>query len=175
MENTFESEYCRAKIQRVKNDVTVTGTINDHVIDHKIRYIAAAPPDFKASFTASGLPFQGQEQAFDNTPNSGEIILNNMNEFKIDLMMPNSYGVGLGSVIVPPTLYIMYQNKTITIKLSKGIPYRHITYPMQRAGPEFYDTQFNLFPKSQWVQCVESSYPKINKQWDDYWGPKPPL
>lgn len=180
METAFESLYCKGKIQKVNNDITVIGILNDHVKNRKIKYIAACPADYRSTWTGSGLPFKDQEQAFDNSPNIGEISLNFDNEFKIQLMLPNSYAVGLGSIIIPPTLYIMYvdeedKHKKITIKLSHGIPYRHLTYPMERKGPEFYATQFKLFPKSQWIQAIESSYPKVNQQYPDYYGARPPL
>ena len=177
----FSSQYCRARINCVNNsDLTVEGSLIEQPIDNLLYYIAAAPADYKASFTGSGLPFQNQIQAFDNTPNRGEIALDGSREFKIRLLFPNSYCVGLGSVTIPPTLYLMYiaqdgNSKTIAIKLSDGIPFRFLTYPMKRSGPEFYGTQFNLYPMDQWKQLVASRYPKQNKMPDDFWGLKPPL
>jgi hypothetical protein len=179
METEFVSQYCRAKIQTVNHDIIVQGVINDHVKERKIRYIAAAPADYKNTFSGSGFPFVSQLQAFDSTPNFGDIGLTFQNEFKIKLILPNSYAVGLGSIIVPPTLFIMYYNennqeKLISIKLSDGIPYRHITYPIERKGPEFYNTQFYLYPMDQWKQLEKSGYPKINKQYKSYFSQRPP-
>jgi hypothetical protein len=174
MEYMYESQNCKAKIKNVNNDVTVSGIIKD-LKNKKIKYVAATPPDYRATFSGSGLPFQNQLQAFDNTPNVGEITLDHNNQFIIKLMMPNSYAVGLGSVIVPPTLFLIYDDKTISIKLSEGIPYRHLTYPIQRSGVEFYATQFNLFPIAQDKQLILSRYPQTNNQASDYFGYRPPL
>lgn len=177
----FESQHCRAHIKCFNNhDVTIEGVIHDNVKDDTIYYIAAAPADHRATFTGSGLPFQNQVQAFDNTPNSGKIKLGFSKQFKIDLAFPNAYQTGLGSVTIPPTLYVMYinnnnQSRTVAIKISDGIPYRMLTYPMKRSGPQFYDTQFKLFPMSQWKQLVLSGYPSKNEMEPDFWGHKPPL
>ena len=179
---SFQMQYCRGHLiyNSIKNDITVFGTIDDNVRQNTIYYIAATPADHRATFTGSGLPFANQTQAFDNTPNKGKLTLESGNSFQIKLMTPGSYMVGLGSMTIPPTLYILYENnngdsRTITIKLSDGIPFRGLTYPMQRSGPEFHNTQFKLYPLDQWKQLVLSGYPQSNKIPEDYWGYKPPM
>lgn len=180
----FKSDNCIGKIKYIgRTDIKLIGKLEDSVADKRIFYIAASPADHKATYTGSGLPFANQIQAFENTPNIGEVELKGDNTFEIDLMMPNSYLVGLGSVVVPPTLYLEYLDgerkvRRVVIKLSQGIPYRSLTYPMvprPRAGADFYDTQFYLPVRSQEQILLDSAYPITNTMPDSHWGGKPPL
>ena len=179
----FKSDICDGEIKiNGKNDILVKGRIHDSVKDKRVFYIAAAPADYRSSFTGSGLPFANQVQAFDSTPNVGMVELDDK-KFEIGLMLPNSYIVGLGSVTIPPTLYIEYLNgenrvRQITIKLSNGIPYRSLTYPMTpraRTSATFYDSQFYLPVRSQEQILLDSGYPSINAMPKNHWGLKPPL
>ena len=167
-----------------KSDMTLVGHINDDVSDYNLFYIAASPADHRATYTGSGLPFANQLQAFDSTPNKGVVPINPIDHsFQIDFMIPNSYMVGLGSVTIPPTLYIHYVDgekrlKEVSIQVSNGIPYRMLTYPMSprsRDGPEFYDSQFYLPVRSQEQILLDSGYPKTNWMPVNHWGLKPPL
>lgn len=183
-ETNFETMFCRGKINIMTNkDLIIRGRIDDTVQGGEIFYAAASPADHRATFTGSGLPFYNQLQAFDNSPNIGYAKLDEKNNFTIQLMVPNSYAVGLGSVIVPPTVYIEYTNgnneaRLITVKVSEGIPFRHLTYPMNpraRMDATFYDSQFGLQVRSQEQILLESAYPKVNKTPSNYFGTKPPL
>lgn len=158
-------------------EFTVNGAIQNPVDDNKILYYAASPPDFRTTYTGSGLPFANQEQAFYNTPNKGIIELNNGN-FSIQLLYPNSYMVGLGTVTIPPTLYIEYlsngKKEEVSIKLSEGLPYRMLTYPSigrARSGPEFYNEDLPIRTQEQILR--DSGYPGVNITPDNYWGLKP--
>lgn len=184
----FESAYCSGTISddKVDKQVVVTGRITEQVKDDTIYFIAASPPDYRATFSGSGLPFYSQVQAFQNTPNKGKMQVPFASEFQIELMMPNSYYVGLGTVYVPPTLYIEYVNsqgdkRNVSIKLSDGIPYRSLTWPgpgqitAARGDPMFYGTQFNLPVRSQEQILRDAAYPEKNKMDKDFWGLKPPV
>uniref|UniRef100_A0A6C0BG07 Uncharacterized protein n=1 Tax=viral metagenome TaxID=1070528 RepID=A0A6C0BG07_9ZZZZ len=186
----FESAYCAGTINYdndIDRQISVKGRINENIKDNKLYFVAASPPDYRATFTGSGLPFHSQIQAFQNTPNKGSIDINGYGEeFEIKLIMPNSYYVGLGTVVVPPTLYLEYVNqfdvkRNISVKLSYGIPYRSLTWPgpgqntAPRANVMFYGTQFNLPVRSQEQILRDSCYPVQNKMDSDFWGLKPPL
>jgi hypothetical protein len=184
METTFSTQLCKGHIKQVSNfDLEIQGRIIEPVKNNEVFYVAAAPADYRASYTGSGLPFANQIQAFEGSPNIGSLRLDGNNAFSIKIMIPNSYLVGLGSVTVPPTLYIEYinmhdQSRTISIKLSNGIPYRTLTYPMYprpRKDASFYDSQFYLKVRSQEQILVEAGYPKVNYVPDNHWGTKPPL
>ena len=181
--SNFKTMFCNGQIKELnKYDIIVTGTIEEKVKDNKILYIAATPADYRANYTGSGLPFYNQLQAFDNTPNIGIVDIGTDNSFEIKLLMPNSYMVGLGSVTIPPTLYIEFidvngKKKNISIKVSNGIPYRTLTYPLTprpRDSPTFYDSQFYLPVRSQEQILLDSGYPKNNNMPNNHWGLKPP-
>ncbi len=180
----FDMNDCKVK-ENYKWDMKVTGNINEFVKDKKIKYIAASPADHRSSYTGSGLPYQNQLQAFDNTPNIGIADLTYNNSFTIDLMYPNSYQIGLGSVLQGPTLYIQYHDvnqkeKILSICIGQPIPYRQLTYSdgqytRARKDVTFYDTQFNLKPRSQEDILRSSAYPCDNNMNVDFWGSRPPL
>jgi hypothetical protein len=152
--------------------IKVTGRVKEPT--KKISYIAAAPATLGASYMGSGLPYPNRVQAFFNTPNKGEADVDESGKFEFYIYRPNSYMVGLGSVTIPPTVYVSYNGHSEPIVLDDAkIPYRHITYPNARTGPEFYNSQFNLVPKSQWVRLVESRVCG-SQEASDYFGERPP-
>lgn len=182
----FDTLYCDGLIstdERNNQDIIVFGKIHEKVQGNTIRYVAASPPDYRATFTGSGLPFANQSQAFHNTPNKGVITLID-DTFEVALMYPNSYYIGLGTVIVPPTLYIYYINnegieRDVKIQLSEGIPYRLLSYPAQQTKPRidatFYAGGWNLPVRSQEQVLRDSAYPSLNTMDVNFWGLKPPL
>jgi len=183
-QSKFSNPYCSGEVKRVgASDLKVSGRINETVKNNKIYYVAASPADHRASYTGSGLPFANQLQAFDNTPNQGVVSLGTTTAFEINIMVPNSYQVGLGSVIVPPTLYIEYINeqgedRIISVKVSDGIPYRTLTYPVYpraRKDVSFYDSQFYLQVRGQERILREAGYPQVNYMPENHWGTKPPM
>ena len=181
----FDVLYCRGNVLDgdYKYDLKINGKIEEQVAHDTIRYIAASPGDFHQSYTGSGLPFANQVQAFDNTPNKGIIKLDASNSFSINVMLPNSYYVGLGSVLIGPTLYLHYENsrgesRVVTILLAEPTPYRLLTYPMSRKNVNFYDVQFLQYPRSQETILRKSGYPCINHTPKSFWGGaegKPPM
>lgn len=179
----FSTVFCKGKIYiHDSHDTYVVGSIKESVLDDVIYYVAANAPDYRATYTGSGLPFANAQQAFENTPNRGKVKLLN-NTFEIKLAFPNAYYKHLGTVLVPPTVYIEYKNKDgklrqVIVKLSDGIPYRLLTYPMQstkaRVDASFYDNQ-DLPTRSQEAILRSSAYPTTNKMHPNFWGMKPPL
>lgn len=164
-------------------DIVVKGSIVDHVKDNVIYCIAASPIDRKASYSGSGFPFHNERQAFQNTPNKKAIRLNG-NAFEMPLLFPNSYYVELGNKLIPPTLFIRYNNgagqKMIQIKLSDPVPYRLLGYPPQeftlcRNDASFYHAHHNLPVRSQEQILRDSQYPSKNKMEPDFWGLRPSL
>ena len=184
----FQNDYCYGTVTTGEYDaqLVVTGKIKDDVKDDIIYFLAAAPPDYRASFSGSGLPYSSQLQAFENTPNRGTVKVSLDGSFTIKLMTPNAYYVGLGTVYVPPTLYIEYETpsghrRNVNLKLSDGIPYRSLTWPgpgqktTVRGNAMFYGTQFDLPIRSQEQVLRDSAYPATNHMEPSFWGLKPPL
>lgn len=162
-------------------DITVKGKLTEKTIDDTLYYLAAAPANYMANYTGSGLPFANRAQAFDNTPNRGKTNINYCNGFNIKLYLPNSYMCDLTNKKIPPTLYLQYKNlnneiKTLSIKISEGIPYRDLSYPIKRTSNSFYLSQFENEVKDQWKILIDSSYPTQNIEMPiNHWGLKPPL
>ena len=185
----FSTLYCEGEVIDISSnknnhyDIVVKGTINDVVSSGKINFIAASPADRRGSYSGSGLPFHDTNQAFVETPNKGKLVLE-ANSFEIPLMFPNAYYVNLGNQLIPPTLFLSYENgsgehKIINIKLSDPIPYRMLGYPaeftMARQGAEFYHAHHNLPVRTQEQICRDSMYPNKNKMQNDFWGLRPAL
>lgn len=180
---SFESVYCSGTYAPLLSDdqfdFIVVGKIKEPVDHDMLYYFAASPPDYRATYTGSGLPFANQPQAFENSPNRGSVKLIN-NTFEIKLVFPNSYYVGLGTVLVPPAIHLRYKSitgepRTASVNLSEGIPYRTLTYPAIRNGADFYGKGWSLPVRSQEQILRDSGYPITNTMPSDHWGLKPPL
>lgn len=183
----FVHVYCRAgnntsQDSEVGSDMRVHATLDDFVDDGVIHYIAASPPDYRTSYTGSALPFASPQQAFQGTPNRGKVAVQG-DSVVLNLLYPNSFYIGLGTVIVPPTLYLYYRvggkNKEMAVKLSDGVPYRFLTYPMKftqpRDGAHFYHGMHELPVRTQEQIFRDGGYPSTNKMAKNFWGLKPPV
>lgn len=111
------------------NRLQLDGHINGRVIDKNVSYIAAAPSDVRSSELGSLLPFEISDQAFNNTPNVGSLQLGYNNSFHIELLTPNSYfeySNEFGKVLVPPCVFITYDNINVRVILDSGTPFKGI-------------------------------------------------
>ncbi len=158
-------------------DTIIEGIIHSNVDNNKIFYYAAAPADYRTTFTGSGLPFHSKSQAFYGTPNIGNQNLV-QNKFSIKLQKPNAYYDNLAGPIIEPCLYIYYFNnnikKEITVSLKEKIPYRDIRFTDYRHSVEFYNNQ-NLPVRTQEQILLDSKYPDTNIMSSNFWGLKPPM
>lgn len=183
---SFKTRYCVGEVAKSEDttyDVVVKGTMLDVVPSGEVHYMAANPCDRRASFSGSGLPFHCAEQAFDETPNKGVVKLRG-NYFEVPILFPNSYYVQLGRQLIPPTLFLMYDNANgdehiVRIKLGDPVPYRFLEYPSQftlgRNDATFYHAHHNLPVRGQEQLLKDSAYPNKNKMDADFWGLKPAL
>ena len=93
-------------------------------------FFASSPPDFRQSYSGSGLPFPNEEVAFSDTPNKGNIVVSN-GSFKVEVIYPNSYYINCGTKLVPPQVCLKLDNcdKELEIVLSSGpfIPNRSLS------------------------------------------------
>jgi hypothetical protein len=146
---------------------------------NKLEYIAANPPDFRTSFSGSGLPFANEEQAYENTPNKGSVTLDKMrNCSTIRIQTPNAYYIDLGNTFVKQHIQLVYyvncKMHLLKVKVSDGIPYRSLTYPIQRESATFYESLWQLPVRSQEAIIRESAYPVNDIHYQNFWGPRPP-
>lgn len=143
----------------------------------RVQYVAAAPPDYRTSFSGSALPFVDAQHAFYNTPNRGTALVDSEGAVTVRLVTPNSYYVGLGTVRVPPTLHLSYRvggaARSASVRVSEGVPFRSLTYPSQRRGAAFYAPDAPLV-RSQEAILRASAYPDVNQEPADFWGGRPP-
>jgi hypothetical protein len=184
----FDDEFCNGVVEQQQNgNILVKGDLKISEPNVKIVYWASNPADLNHSFSGSGLPFYSPDQAFSNMVNAGSLIVDGYS-FEFKLFYPNSYYVGLGSVYVPPQVYIKICNPNVksnvqVINLGNGIPFRTLTYPAppsknHRNSPLFYNNN-NLPIRTQEQILRDSAYPVFNilppKTPDNFWGLKPAI
>jgi hypothetical protein len=160
-------------------DLLVSGRIHDRPDDGSIWYVAASPPDYRTSFTGSGLPFASPQQAFDHSPNRGQLKVREDGHFEVSLLYPNSYYADLGNQLIPPTLYMMYTRGGTEVRKSvcvgSGVPYRSLDHPKAREDATFYAAPKAMKVRGQDNVLTDSGYPAHNREAQDFWGGKPPL
>ena len=144
---------------------------------NKAFFVAAAPPDYRSTFTGSALPFANAAQAFYNTPNRGELEVDANGSFKVDLVSPNAYYVAHGTVRVPPMLHLVYhqggRRVQTALPVGRGVPFRTLTYPAARKNATFYAHEHPLI-RSQYDILMASAFPDHNMEPSNFWGERPP-
>lgn len=166
-------------MQQPASDFMIKVALDHAPDDGKVQYIAASPPDHRSSFSGSGLPFANPKQAFDGTPNKGVVTVSEDDPASvvIPLRYPNAFYVGLGTVYVPPMLYLSYKHNGTRVEesmeVSQGVPFRTLTYPASRRDASFYKVQEQAV-RSQEAILRASEYPDRNVMPPNFWGEKPP-
>tara|TARA_Y100000385_G_C12707242_1_gene473075 strand:+ start:142 stop:600 length:459 start_codon:yes stop_codon:yes gene_type:complete len=119
----------------INNDkVLIKGTINIPYKNAKI--IAANPIDKMMNYSGSGQPFPSSEIAFENTPNIYKI---NEAIFNIEFKYPNSYYMPNGKDKIPPTIYLIADNKIIeNYKLPDILPLKTLNYRKSESKEKYY-------------------------------------
>jgi len=161
-----------------RHDLILNVKLAEKVDGQVLHYYAANPPDYRTSYSGSGLPFANYEQAYENTTNYGSVEVKNNGDATIKMRFPNSYYINLGNYIVHPNVKITYNinnvEKEINVKLSDGLPYRSLTHPFIRNSSNFYGHGWSLPVLSQENILKNSAYPSMNTHYDNFWGMKPP-
>lgn len=146
-----------------------------------VQYWAPSPPDFRHSFSGSGLPFPNEDVAYSGSPNVGRTTLGKDGSFVIKLLYPNSYYKRMGAEYVKPNVKILFNDqdgnmygKIITVSLGEGIPYRSLTWPRKRNwldGPLFYKGNDQLPVRTAYKTFQSFYYPV--REYDNFWGLRP--
>lgn len=176
------------KVNQLDNVFEIKGVLTGNLLlmssikQLNLKYWAAAPPTYGSDFSGSGMPYPTKMIAFENSPNKGFVEIKN-GSFQFRLNYPNSYYDNMGNVYIPPQVNIeVYDSNNelvsemITINLGEGIPYRTLTWPVQRnwnEGPLFYKND-NLPVRTQFQILCDSAYPKTNNMPANFWGLTPP-
>ena len=182
----WQDATCAGEMVNDNGDVIVRGNVTLPNIE-KVMFWAAAPPTYGTSFSGSGHPYPNPIVAFDRTPNRGVAKVEN-GRFEFRMKYPNSYYVGLGSLYIPPHVNLKLclagkpendtANKTTTVVIDEGIPFRTLTYPAPpsekpRVSPMFYCEPWHG-ARTQEQILRSAGYPATNKTPKNFWGMKPP-
>lgn len=173
----FSNKICRGTIiiSEDMQNVTISGNAIAQIpAGSAIQYVAARPIERRMSFTGSGLPYATTMQAFENTPTKGEIVVNGSKQFKLTFQMPSAYYTGLGTAIVPPTIYLTFGTIKDRIYLSPPLPFRTLTYPNLRKDVMFYDG-LNSLPVRGQEEILRSAGYCTRSHYDNWFGQKPPV
>ena len=161
-------------------EFVVKGSVNSIAVNPTVIFWAANPPTYTQSYTGSGLPYPNADIAYENTPNRGAVLAQG-GQFEFRVRYPNSYSMGLGSVLVEPCVHIKVcengkSGEVETIKLGNGIPFRSLTYPpiqkdtAPRKNPMFYSGRQNLPMRTQEQILRDSCFPEENVMPENFWG-----
>ena len=120
----------------------------------EVSYWAAAPVPRNSSFDGSGLPFASEAQAMEGgRATRGTAVRASDGTYAARVSVPNSYYLGLGTRLVPPALHVGYvsggRRRVGAAKVAEGVPFRTLTYPSARTGPEFYADRSPLVHSQQ--------------------------
>jgi len=191
--STFEDKGIIAKVTILKkNDekkFIINGVLNNNILkktndNHKyvIKFWGANNPTYNTSFSGSGLPFPTEAIAFDRLKNSGQTKINGEN-FSFQVDYPNSYYTNMGTLLVSPEVKIQIidsDNNPVssiqTIKVGHEIPFRTLTWPVQRNwnnGPMFYYNP-SVTVRSQYQILLDSAYNANKPVPKNFWGSVPP-
>ena len=164
------------------NEFVISGTLEHAPYEKRfIKYSAANPPTYNSNFSGSGLPYPTEEIAYENTPNRGVVEIIN-GKFTFSIRYPNSYYINMGTIYVHPHVKLIVVDKNnnnigevLSINLGEGIPFRTLTWPVQRKwseGPLFYKNNFNMV-RTQYQILLDSAYPDKNIMPKNFWGLAP--
>lgn len=171
---------CKIVMSNNNKYTKIYGKVTEHVKDKTLTFAASSPCDRRTSFSGSGLPFPNAHFGFENSPNVGSLKLSDDNSFILEMQTPNSYYMGLGTLLIPPTVYFTYNNgyatKKVAVVVCDSIPYRSLTYPGSRVDPTFYSSFSTLPVRGQEEILKTNRYPSDTmKEYSNFWGTRSPV
>jgi hypothetical protein len=118
---------------RIVYDATTTsfnlsGKFNE-ITGQPLKYWAANPIPRMYSYSGSGLPYPNPEVAYENTPNQGEVLVDDAGQFSINLVQPSGYYTRQGSVLMKPHIHFRVPgyNHVFTMFIADDFPYRSLS------------------------------------------------
>lgn len=179
----YDLEDCTCEVAYDNNgSVLINGSVKGASANSTLIFWAASPPDYRTSYTGSGLPYPNYDIAYENTPNKGTVPIVNGN-FSFNIRYPSGYYTALGSAYVKPHLNLQVNSanqlgKVNVIPLGEGIPFRLLTYPpipatAPRTSPAFYDNRQYLPVRTQEQILRDSDYPNQLSMPANFWGLRP--
>lgn len=140
-------------------NITIT---NDNIIikgDITVPYknakiIAANPIDRMSNYSGSGLPFPSAYIAFENTINEHIIT---QKSYNTTFKYPNSYYLDNGIDKIPPTIYIIIDNKIYdTYELPDVLPLKTLTNRKSTSREKFHGFKNNNLPIANQEDIMKS-------------------
>lgn len=169
---------------RGTGDVRITGRVKGYAGGRtKVVFWAPAPPDYRTSYSGSGLPYPNAEVAFQQTPSYGTVAVGGDGSFSFSIPFPSGYYSNLGTLYVQPHVRVQVVTNgkagpVETIKVAEGVPFRLLTYPpvpstAPRCSPQFYNNRDILPVRTQEQILRDSAYPATNAMPANFWGLTP--
>ena len=177
-EKLFNQNLCEGRVvNEGEGDILVEGTVESVSSNPSVIYWAPCPANRGASFSGSGLPYPNPEIAYEKTPNVG-MVKTTDRKFAFRIKYPNSYYSALGTGYIPPIVNIKVceegqQDKTTTIKIDDGIPFRSLTHIKKHRVEKYRVPEREVRTQEEILRS--SGYPAENKMPSNFWGDKPPL
>jgi hypothetical protein len=164
--------------------VTVEGIVENAKPETKVIFWAANPPDYRTSYSGSGLPYPNYEMAHESSPSRGVVSVDKQGQFKFSIPYPSGYYSALGTVYIKPHVRFVVStaekvSEVQTVKIGEGVPFRLLTYPpipetAPRCSPQFYAVRDSLPVRTQEQILRDSAYPATNHMPENFWGLTPP-
>lgn len=158
MSQTQEAHVTAASVRRDKTDgsLAVELRVSPPPDGGRIEWVAAAPPERRASAEGSCLPFADERMAFEGSAamrgvatarehgaggagghEEGEPYASVVHYAVRLRATPNAFYAGLGTRRVPPSVFVSFEHGGRTYRgsaqVADGVPFRSLTYPAIRA------------------------------------------
>jgi hypothetical protein len=174
--------------------LTVTLRVSPPPDGGRIQWVAAAPPERRASEAGSCLPFADERMAFEGMHAMRGTALSegDPSSFTVRLRaVPNAFYAGLGTERVPPSVFVSFAHNgrrmRSAAKVADGVPFRSLTYPAIRpcASASLYDVPArparsqadilfaSAFPRGPRLPLAVPSASAATPA--QFWGGKPPV
>lgn len=169
---------CRYELYTYGKDLVFKGQFSSEIDGNVVNFIAPSPPDYRSSFNGSALPYASKKQAYDNTPNIGNVQLSSDNSFVVKLAYPNAYYGDFSNELENPYVLLSYSfegvEKTLKIELNKIINNIRTLRHHVNHNEMFYDNESNLDIRSQ-EKILRDSQFKNTDDVNSFWGRRPPV
>ena len=108
------------------SDIFVVKRKFNHIGSRVMQYWAANPIYRNYSYAGSGLPYPNPAEAYENTPNQGDVLLDRDGQFEIKLDHPSGYYLRQGKILLKPHVHLQVQgdDTVYTVVISDDFPNR---------------------------------------------------
>lgn len=137
----FHNPHVSCEVSVQGHAVRVAGRVLQPEAYAAMEVVAPCPPDRRASYTGSALPFPCAGVAFCGTPNRARVAADG----RIDAAFayPNAYYLADWNTRVAPSVFVILHPPSgdavfVRLELPDPLPLKTLTHRPERTGPEFY-------------------------------------